>query len=404
MEVRAAAAVAVGVAAFALVGVQGAALTPAHAAAKVPVCHGHRATIYGAGPTLTGTRHRDVIVGTGPGGQVIRAGAGNDLVCAGAGADVIYGGSGNDRLYGGADEVDASDADGDTLDGGPGNDVLDPGFDPRRITSHADDGFLDKISFRDAKHGVTVDLAKRRATGEGHDRLVVKPGWIVVQGSRHGDVIRGTNKADYVDPGPGNDLVAGRGGSDGVESDSGNDVIRLGPGDDRFQSTGGNQTISGGSGHDDIVGTSKKLGRVTVTAGRGDDYVYVIPMRDGDRVSGGPGHDQLLTATQGTAGALSADLGTGLFSTQHLAAHFTGFESWGIDAFGPLDLIGTPGPDQVDTLSDGLTATLLGGDDSITSGTGNRASDDHVDGGEGTDHADLGDGADTCVSIETGPC
>src|SRR4051794_24062004 len=46
--------------------------------ARILSCHGHRATIVGPG-NLNGTRHRDVIVGTGPELQVIRARRGDDL-------------------------------------------------------------------------------------------------------------------------------------------------------------------------------------------------------------------------------------------------------------------------------------------------------------------------------------
>ena len=38
------------------------------------------------------------------------------------------------------------------------------------------------------------------------------------------------------------------------------------------------------------------------------------------------------------------------------------------------------------------------------SSVGGSVADDYMDGGDGTDFADLGAGNDVCVNIENGPC
>jgi Ca2+-binding RTX toxin-like protein len=267
--------------------------------------------------------------------------------------------------------------------------------------------YRDTISYGESPHGVKVDLARGTAVGEGHDRLVIKAGWVELDGSRHNDVLKGTDQSDVIDPYLGNDVVEARGGNDLVSAgDSGHhDIVKLGAGNDVDETLNGDVTITGGPGKDTIDATLAGPGHQTISGGSGADTIDVEPIRDGDHVSGGAGDDTLELSTGPThTEALTADLGTGLFDTSLVTAHFLGFEDWNLTAFGTLDVTGTNGPDHLETTSTGLTAHLLGGDDSITSGTGVYASDDYVDGGLGTDYADLGDGTDTCVSVETGPC
>ncbi|MCW2794218.1 MAG: Hemolysin-type calcium-binding repeat-containing protein, partial [Nocardioides sp.] len=191
-------------------------------------CHGVRATIVGTGKPdrIVGTPGRDVIVARG-GGDRIDARGGRDLVCAGAGEDVVEGGPGNDRLYGegdGASHVDGLTLLGDRLDGGPGSDRLDPGRDPRPLDH--DLGHAEEVRFRHGG-GVRVDLVAGRATGQGHDRIVVGQVLDVV-GSDGDDVLLGTDRGE---------VFSGRGGDDRVESAGGRDFVVEGDapnGDDTY--------------------------------------------------------------------------------------------------------------------------------------------------------------------------
>ena len=115
-----------------------------------------------------------MIVGRG-GNDRITGLSGNDRICGGGGNDTIKGGAGEDRLTG--------DYGGDRLD------------------------------FTHSSHGVTVDLAARRATGEGIDRL----GWFfIVEGSDYDDTLIGDYNFNEFLPGPGDDTVRGGGGPDFV--------------------------------------------------------------------------------------------------------------------------------------------------------------------------------------------
>lgn len=236
-----------------------------------PLCHGHRATIYGPG-VLVGTSKGDVIVGTlldGYLGQKVSAGGGDDLVCSGPAGAHLLGGRGDDRLFGHGGGVR------DILDGGPGDDLLDPG-------SGLGPCCADEFSFHGSKRGVIVDLKEGLARGEGHDRLVVTPGADSVEGSAHHDRLLGTNAADMLYPGDGDDVVRGRGGDD-VIGDNGDDTLYGGAGDDSISTCNG--TIFGGSGADDLH------------AGW-DVYSCEQPAPGTEPVSlfGGPGADDVLSA------------------------------------------------------------------------------------------------------------
>ena len=139
-------------------------------------CFGRQATIVGTPrpEVITGTARADVIVGRG----------GNDRIAGLSGSDRICGGGGND-----------------TIDGGAGDD---------RLTG--DYGF-DRLDFTQARNAVTVDLAARRATGQGIDRL---GGFFIIEGSDYGDTLIGNLAPNAFLPGPGDDTVRGGGGLDRV--------------------------------------------------------------------------------------------------------------------------------------------------------------------------------------------
>jgi Ca2+-binding RTX toxin-like protein len=139
--------------------------------------------------------------------------ANDDTIDALGGNDRIFAGEGNDRLISGA-----------------GNDHYDGG-----------NGF-DTIDFSAVNRGVTVDLEKGRASGDGNDTLTGIEG---VVGSAYDDRITG-NAADNV--------IYDGAGRDRSHGGDGNDIIHDGAGDDRAYGDNGNDTIYGGAGNDRYYG------------------------------------------------------------------------------------------------------------------------------------------------------
>jgi len=226
-----------------------------------PTCNGVPATIVGTSgaDTITGTGGRDVIVALG-GRDVIDTFGGNDLICAGSGDDVVRAGNGADIVFGGAGR--------DVLNGGGGKDTVRGEVGDDRLIGGAQDDVLDGgsgrdvVSFAGSPRKVTVDLSGW-ASGWGHDTLRRIEDVI---GSRFGDTIRGTNRANRLDGAKGRDTLVGRRGPD---------VVTGGGGNDKAYGGGGNDAIYGKSGADLLVGDA------------GSDRLYGGPQRDVCRGSAG---------------------------------------------------------------------------------------------------------------------
>jgi len=262
-------------------------------------------------PTIVGTHGNDVLRGTpGPdviagheGNDLLIGGAGNDVLCGGPGTDKLRGQAGDDALHGGDDDryvvdTEAYEWTGDALSGGPGDDLLDGGYDDH----DGEPGMGDRITYVGSATGVTVDLIKGRATGEGNDSIVspIQD----VTGTRHDDVLLGTNDADQIESGAGSDRVDGRGGDDFIsDSNSGTttpkprdeigtaNILIGGTGDDQIQCDTGDDDIRGGSGNDNLIGG---YGVDRIVGGSGDDQLndYIDSQTD-QRLDGGPGTDTL---------------------------------------------------------------------------------------------------------------
>ena len=260
--------------------------------------------------TIVGTNGDDVITGT-PGDDVISALGGNDVVDGSNGDDFLCGGPGNDAIGGGeGNDTISGDEGDDQLNGGPGFDFVDFDIAPR----------------------VMIDLAARKATGWGFDRLggfegamgsdfddriVGDEGVNVLLGFRGDDSLVGGGSTDwfegdfYQDP-AGNDVFDGGAGEDvvyysrwgrSIQADLAKGIAR-GAGIDRFRSIedvdgspyadaiiggaglnwlrgfGGDDRLSGGRGPDRLDG------------GSGRDQLDGGPGRD--RLNGGPGRDRCL--------------------------------------------------------------------------------------------------------------
>lgn len=305
------------------------AVPPVAQGAAPRTCHGHGATIVGTnrGDVIDGTPGRDVILGLG-GDDVVRGRGGNDVICGNDGGDKLMGGAGDDRVYGGYNGLHRTGEylyeAGDSISGGRGNDLLDLGDDLRH--PNATHIGTETLSYADSRTGVHLDLAKGRATGEGHDTIVklhlVRDQELIVLGSPDADVIKGTGGRDRINPLAGNDVVFGRRGGDILQEDgltpfppmpNGTDVFHGGSGHDHLGSSAGHDVLDGGDGPDSLrssspaatlsggpgadflsAGTVASVDSATVLrGGRGDDHMFLFDPGPGTVVHGGGGSDRL---------------------------------------------------------------------------------------------------------------
>lgn len=383
------------------------------ATAAPPTCHGVRATIVGTrhADVIRGTRHRDVIV-AGRGNDVVKGRGGNDLICGGPGADRLLGGAGRDHLLGQGDEHGRGEPEacdhGDTLDGGRGDDVIDPGRD-----LHAGYGpgcrDQDEVQFRDGgHHGVHVNLANGRATGQGRDRIVAGYSLSVV-GSDRDDFFRGTDLWESFNGRGGNDTVRAKGGDDlAIERDkgsNGDDVYDMGDGADIVITSHGHDKVLAGAGDDEL--SLQNPVRMAVDGGDDDDVIFRAAVRSGETVTGGAGVNELNIILRDAPGPQAVlDIPGGTITVDGVSTHVTDFYWWNFVSYHPLLVYGSDLGESVraggwdGTSSTPLTAYMAGGDDTVEGGN----SDDFVDGGDGTDIADLGGGTNTCVNVEQGDC
>lgn len=359
------------------------------------------------------------MIWAGPGDDVVHAGLGNDLVCGNRGADLLVGGSGDDRLLGGEDGLGFDRGGqyvvGDTLRGGAGDDYLDVGVDPHE----ADDGSgLNTVDWSASRTAVQVDLSGATGTssGEGADTIVLQPRLEVV-GSAHGDTVIGSAGPDTVEGGAGSDTIEGRGGDDVLDgqaddvSVAGDDTIDGGAGDDSVRSFSGRPVLRGGDGDDQVTSYSDQPSKLYGGAGDDDLYLqltrtsgYVADAGAGDDTvglgrpdvqdAGGPpkGSQYPLGRIDLTAGTVSvAWRPTATSGTITSAEHVT------LDDFVPWNVIGSPGPDDVEGgYHYRLHASMRAGDDNVTG----SSVDDVVNGGPGNDTVGAGEGHDVCTNTE----
>lgn len=127
--------------------------------------------------------------------------------------------------------------------------------------------------------GGGLDAPYPEDDGWGEDGENLPPLGRVVRGTAGDDVIIGSDEADNLSGGDGDDRIEGRGGNDVIDGGAGNDDLSGGDGAD---------TIDGGAGNDDVRGDA---GDDVLNGGDGEDDV------DGgsgsDDLRGGEGDDQL---------------------------------------------------------------------------------------------------------------
>lgn len=312
---------------------------------------------------MMGTPERDVVNLLG-GSDSFDGGGGDDIICGGGGRDVLAGGAGNDQIFG--------DDDNDYIVGGAGND---------RIVGGPGKDFL---SYKSATSGITVRNG-RTIDGVGHDVTDT-------------ETIEGTNYADRMIGGAGNDDLRGLTGEDVLAGGPGNDylsstggVIKGGPGSDYLSGTRG--VIRGGAGGDfvDASGTVMAYlgggvnaarivnGTPTVVGGRENDKFSLLSRGVRAVVRGGGGNNQIVFL--GVRRRVTADIGKGLASWSGGSLKFSDVHI----------VVGTSRADLL--IGSNSDDAIYGGagDDVVRLGAGNdrasgQAGKDVIDGGKGVDY------------------
>lgn len=246
-------------------------------------------TIYGntGDDTLNGEDGHDRMFG-GFGADKLYGGANNDVLFGGDGADEMDGGNDNDQVYGGVGN--------DKLVGGAGNDMLVGGLGNDTLDGGAGN---DLIAFdRNVLAGVVVNLATATITGgDGStDSFMNMEGAI---GTDFADTLTGGTGNDLFYGGAGSDILTGAAGNDLLDGGSGDDSLYGGAGDDLLEGGLGADHVDGGDGIDTVVlehsgaGISFTVGQFTVS---GDQYFNVERYRGtqwADTMTGSAGNDYL---------------------------------------------------------------------------------------------------------------
>jgi Ca2+-binding RTX toxin-like protein len=193
-------------------------------------CFGRAATIVGTAEAdvLVGTMQSDVIVGAGGKDKVFGLG-GDDFLCAGRSGSPkdyskIQGGRGDDHILGNSSWLFRGGGGDDVIRGGYATAVPGPGDDVVYLTQG-------QVRYGHARKGITVDLERNRAWGQGRD--ILRGTFVIVWGSQFDDILKGDDRGNSLIGQDGNNVLVGRGGKDSLNGSTlGYDVAYGGAGFD----------------------------------------------------------------------------------------------------------------------------------------------------------------------------
>ncbi|MFC5358217.1 hypothetical protein ACFPMG_24825, partial [Azospirillum himalayense] len=258
---------------------------------------------------------------TGP--QISAGDAAGDVLIS---IENLIGSQFDDRLTGDgqANYLEGSNGD-DTLDGGAGNDTLRGGAGNDVLIGGA--GTMDLADYQTSPNAVSVNLATGLVQ-DGWGGIDTLSGIERVRGSQYADTLVGGAGNDRFDPMGGNDTIDGGAGIDRVDyvSDIGPVHINLGTGQ-ATDGTGGHDvlvSIENGSGsnyNDIIIGSTGRNtingrgGADTLTGGGGDDFFVQSPqdpLGGIDLITDFNAGDSIYTDTLVLSGSVTAGNGTGV--------------------------------------------------------------------------------------------
>ena len=220
--------------------------------------------------SLEGRGGNDSLFGN-QGDDTLKGGAGNDAVVGGQGDDTIVGGTGNDKLWGDGIHFDGHKASLPPT-GETGNDtfVFAPGHGDDTIFDFEPDadtidlsGFSRGIAWFDLRNSMTatddglkIDLSQwggGTVTLRGIDSPdeLTEDMFVLADASV---TLTGTDGADRLRGGAGNDTLSGGDGNDILHGYQGDDTLEGGAGDDSIFGYEGDDIIVGGAGDDNLFG------------------------------------------------------------------------------------------------------------------------------------------------------
>ena len=243
--------------------------------------------IGGAGAdTLYGEAGDDVLYGEA-GSDELHGGAGKDWLSGGEGDDVVSGGEGRDKVYGGAgdDTLDAGSNDGSGwqwMGGGAGDDTYRVSSSYGRVKidrlgESVATGGADRVVFTDlALSEVAFSFETYRGTETGEDgvrRRFVREA-LVVRWTKDGESGRlwvpergaPIERYEFADG-----STVGRVEAQRLTGTDGADVIRTGSGDEHIDGGGGDDVLYGGEGDDTYEFSGRAFGRDRVSDAGGED-------------------------------------------------------------------------------------------------------------------------------------
>ncbi|WP_333478183.1 calcium-binding protein [Allocoleopsis sp.] len=271
----------------------------------------------------------------GTGNDVLYGQSGNDLLDGGEGNDTLYGGVGNDTLIGGTGDDRLIDTNG-TVDGGAGTDTLvadysqlnngagvDVGYNgANAILSRLDGSTLLSYSNVEQFNLTGTQYADVLRGGGGNDFLSGGAGddlLIDTKGTVDGGVGTDTLVADYSQLNNGAGVDVGFNGANAVLSRLDGSTLLSYSNVEQFNLTGtqyadvlrggvGNDYLSGGNGNDEFYGGG---GNDFLNGGAGNDFLngYGASVGEMDGLTGGAGADTFVLGDSSTAFYLGSNLG-----------------------------------------------------------------------------------------------
>ncbi len=211
------------------------------------------------------------------------------------------------------------------------------------------------------------------------------PGGAVAPQPSPGASVTGTEAANELRSGDGNDMLEGLGGDDILLAINGDDNLSGGEGNDTLDGGTGRDTLTGDAGNDILIGDA---GDDVLDGGAGND-----------RLDGGPGADTLDGGTGGNDTAVYSSATEGVAASLATGTGTRGDASG--DRFIDIENLQGSGHDDTLTGNDGFNVLSgLGGDDILDGGSGNDilhggAGDDTLRGSAGADILNGDDGVDT---------
>jgi Ca2+-binding RTX toxin-like protein len=401
-------------------------------------------TLYGGegNDTLRSNDGDDTLYG-GEGDDTLDGGRGNDILVGGKGNDTLMGGLGNDTyIYNRGDGKDTiidsysyGNAGNDTLKFGEGinaEDIIAKADGNDMIIALKEDGktfeqLSDTIILKDwldpnkrvenfmLADGTTLTLTQMQQATDGDDYLTFGDEGVSVDAlggndtvisGKGNDTLRGGEGNDTLIAGLGDDILEGGDGSDTLRGEEGNDILYGGAGDDLLQGGKSHDTLYGGSGTDILEGGE---GNDTYVFARGDTTNTIIDTAGNDtlRFAEGINKEDILVKAVGKDIIIAlAEVGK---SFEELSDRVV-MKNW-LDTATRIENImlsdgtalnlsdlssATEGDDYLVFGDEGADVSLLGGNDTLISGSG----DDTIDGGAGDDTITTNGGADIVYGRE----